>query len=394
MVAGDQLNNKLDKLYLSKAWVDARLIEFGLVESETGGDDIEEPKAKTKDAPSILVLKKQEKLTDDEGNVYDIEIRGERHPDKIFFKVKDVSMMIESKHLSRNILKDASGYARGEDYVKLRVVDDDGPHDHNRPKSGGSKCKLFFTYAGFLRSISNAKNKNTTKFRKWVTNVVFTAHLGTKSQKQGLAAKLIGVDRQTVRAVLSKSTTEQSCIYLIYLGKAKDLTTTFKIKDYEPNESIYKFGRAISLSKRMDQHAAKYNQLGCNVELVTYAPIDPTYNNDAENDIKEYFTNNNHRVINKEYIELVSLDNTKNKYKEISVRYMGKYTELNNKIKVIEQKCRADIAEANNEANQKVSEANNKLLKQKLRYNKKLRLLELKLAKYAPIFFVCYSSYT
>jgi len=379
LVPGKNISNKVDKLYLSKAWVDTKLVELGLVDIEADQEITKH--AGTQIAPDILELKDKEKITDDEGNTYEIEIRGERHPDKIYFKVKDVSILIDSKNLCKNILNENGSYIRDEDYVCFKVNKNE--YDENSfQKSPSYKRTLFFSYLGFLKCMFISKNKNTSKFKKWVTNVVFTAHLGTKPQKQELAAKLIGTSRETVREVFSKSTTNQSCIYLIYLGKACDLTKTFKITDYEPDELIYKFGRTINLSKRMDQHYAKYSKLGCVVELVKFANIDPIYNVDAENDIKEYFTDENVKVNNKKYVELVklnksSLELTVKKYEEISNKYMGHYTELNNQIKVMKescnamkQKCRADIAEKDNELLKLKSKYS--LLKQKLKYKLKL----------------------
>jgi len=321
-------SNKIDKLMLSCAWVNAKLgINESIDEKVT-----DEPKADAKVndakdtknyAPDILDLKDHEKLADDEGNVYEIEVRGERDLDKVYFSIKDLSMVLGIKGLTNNVSTVKRGYIEDEDYVKFYIKDEPRYEAHGN-KTSGNKKRLFFTYTGFLKCIYSSKSASAKKFAKWAANVVFTAHLGTKPQKQDLVAKLIGVDKKTVREVFSKSVTSQPCIYLIYLGKAKDLADTFKIKDHKPNESIYKFGRSINLTKRMDQHHAKYSKLGCKVELVLFAYIDPIYNNDAENDIKEYFMDAGFKIDNKKYVELVKLDRqslalTKSSYEKISI---------------------------------------------------------------------------
>ena len=362
LVESEGTSTKSDKLYLTKKWVDDKLVELGLVINDSIINNKEY-------APDILELKDCEKLTDDDGNIYDIEVRGERHPDKVYFKVKDISARLNMQNLAKTLKHADTNYVEGEHYVKF-CFNDETNFIH---QSG----ELFLTCGGFMKVIYSSSNNKCDKFRKWATDVIFAAHLGTKPQKQELAAKLIGTDRKTVREVFSKSATSQSCIYLIYLGKAKDLATTFKIKDYEPNESIYKFGRSIDLAKRMDQHHAKYAKLGCKVELVKFAHIDPIYNNDAENDIKEYFASEGFIIKNKKYVELVKLSSVdlklvKSKYEKISNEYMGHYTELNNKIKLMEKTCesidekrRADVAEIEN-----------KLLKQELKYKKKIKALK------------------
>ena len=318
LIPGRRISNKLDKLYLSKEWVDSKLVELGLVENRPM------EKAVTDQAPDILELRDSEKITDDEGNVYDIEVRGERHPEKIFFKVKDISSKLNIPNLGKTLKHPDTNYKEGRHYVKL--YNNDGINFIRR------RYTLFVTYKGFIKVLNSTSNNKCDKFLDWATEVVFTAHLGTKPQKQALAGKLLGVDRQTVRAVFNKSTTEQSCIYLIYLGKASELRVPFEIgADFDDNSGVYKYGRAISLSKRLDQHQAHYGKLlGRDVKLTKYAPIDPIYNVEAENDIKAFFIENECKLDNKKHVELVILDKlglnlAKAKYKEISDEYMGHY---------------------------------------------------------------------
>ena len=52
-----------------------------------------------RDAPPILELREEEKFTDDDGNVYEVEVRGERHEDKIRFKGKDVERVFQMENL-------------------------------------------------------------------------------------------------------------------------------------------------------------------------------------------------------------------------------------------------------------------------------------------------------
>jgi len=365
LVAGENKSNKVDKLYLTKEWVYTKLVELGLISNENICNPINETVEPNIEVNvevnvdeddgnlEILELEDHEKLADDEGNIYDIEVRGERHPDKIYFKVKDISVQLGIENLRRSITHKNSNYDEGRHYIRFYTYkNDEGRKIMTLKKKDRRKNILFLTYRGFMKLIHSASGRKCDKFLDWVTNVVYAAHLGTKSQRNDLASKVLGVDRKTLREVLSKSTTNQSCIYLIYLGKAKDLAKKFKIKGYEPNESIYKFGRSVDLTKRVDQHHAKYNKLGCEVKLAHFEPIDPIYNVNAENDIKEYFMSGGYKIDNAKYVELVKLnkDNlsiAKHKYKEISDRYMGKYTQLNNRIKIMEETCRADIAELN-----------------------------------------------
>ena len=79
---------------------------------------IETPEAanpgEPRDAPPILELTDEEKFTDDDGNVYEVEVRGERHEDKIRFKGKDVARMFEMENLLDGV-QNERGYNKNED---------------------------------------------------------------------------------------------------------------------------------------------------------------------------------------------------------------------------------------------------------------------------------------
>lgn len=72
-----------------------------------------------KDRPCpILELDEHERFVDD-GVVYNIEIRGERAPDKILFKAEDIAGMFGMERLSTVLVIDV-GYIEHEHYVELR----------------------------------------------------------------------------------------------------------------------------------------------------------------------------------------------------------------------------------------------------------------------------------
>ena len=301
-------------------------------------------------------------VTEKEISNHRVGIYGGQEFDTCWFNVKELSDVYNVD--LESVIKSDSLYIKGDDYDTFKVVDSD--------------IGLFINYFGMMKIVFG--EGICKSFYDCMVKVVFATHLGTKAQKQALAGQLLGVDRQTVRAVFNKSTTEQSCIYLIYLGKASELAPYLGIKATEGD--VYKYGRAISLSKRLDQHQAHYGKLtGCDMKLTKYAPIDPIYNVDAENDIKDFFIENEYKLDNKKYVELVILDKpglkmAKAKYREISDKYMGHYSELNNKIKVLEEKCRADVAVIEAQKNNILAQKNaleSELLRQKLKYKKKLK---------------------
>ena len=56
------------------------------------------------EAPDILELDNNEKFKDDEENILEIEVRGERKYDKIYFKVKDVMKEFNMENLYKIII--------------------------------------------------------------------------------------------------------------------------------------------------------------------------------------------------------------------------------------------------------------------------------------------------
>lgn len=78
-------------------------------------DNIEE-------APNLIVLDKSEKFRDNDGNVYDIEVRGKRNVDKCFFRLEDVSDCFGIKSLKYNVTdKRKNGYKENIHYKIFKV---------------------------------------------------------------------------------------------------------------------------------------------------------------------------------------------------------------------------------------------------------------------------------
>jgi len=218
--------------------------------------------------PPILELKNHELIKDDDGNVLDLGMVGERDINKCYFRV----------NVSR------SGNSRNQ------------------------KLKIYLTYSGFMKMIHVSRSSKVNKFMDWANKIIYTAHIGTKSQKRNQASKMLGVNQSTIKQALDKSARCISCVYLMSLGMVSELRSIFDISDeYNDNNIVYTFGRTKDLVSRMAQHTSKYGKLGREVGLVNYADIDPIYNVDAENDIKRFFTDNNYRLLNKKYVELVVL---------------------------------------------------------------------------------------
>jgi len=157
LTPGIRVSNKLDKLYSSKSWVDRILINLGLIECDIDEDNHDETsdEPKVNYAPDVLELKDQEKITDDEGNIYDIEVRGERHPDKVYFKVKDISNQLNIPGLRKTLINPSTNYEEGKHYVKFDCIIDNRcqKSGHLLLQKSSNMHRLFLTYHGFIKVI-------------------------------------------------------------------------------------------------------------------------------------------------------------------------------------------------------------------------------------------------
>jgi len=360
------ISRKYDKLFLRRNWVKSKVV----IKKDNAEINTQEVLIQK------ICLDQEEKLCDSEGNIVEIEVRGERNPDKVYFKVSDVADGFGIKSLNVTITG-ASNYLRGEDYVCLTrsKYDNDtlvlSNHLLDEDEHEARRKDLYLTYSGLLRVLYSSRNANTRKFLRWVTNVVYTAHMGTKSQKEKQAASLIGVSKDTIKDVFSRCAVQMSCIYLIYLGTTKELRQVLNIGDeYDDKQKVYKFGRTDNLSRRMNEHSKKYGDIGCKVELVRFSPIDPSYTADAESDIKSFFSGLGFNLDNTSHVEITIFgDNHKkvvnNQYEIISDRYMGKYKDIKHHLDIIITQHESKISNVKSEFQGKLIESQDELIKTK-----------------------------
>jgi len=89
------------------------LIKTGFIDNLLAEPEKRNPDG-PRDAPPILELREEEKFTDDAGNVYEVEVRGERHEDKIRFKGKDVERVFQMENLRQDVQLKHTEYIEDE----------------------------------------------------------------------------------------------------------------------------------------------------------------------------------------------------------------------------------------------------------------------------------------
>lgn len=347
-------------------------------------------------APNILELEDHEKFRDKDGNICEIETRGERHRKHIYFKVIDITKVFDMPYLNKIICRER-GYERGEDYEMYYVRD---PSVNDGPPSF-KKC-LFLTYDGLIRVliVSRNQNENRKLFQDWAFNTLFTVQLGTKLEKQKLGTKLLNITIKEFEAVFSKSTSDISAIYLFKLGIAKDLRETFHIDPSIPDEyDVFKFGHTQHFNKRFKEHQTTYGKMsGVSLELIHFHIIDPKYSSNAETDVSDMFKYLGYKLNVPDFNELVAYENTKEtkkyitkQYKNIGDSYIGntaglqkeieklkeEIKEINHKYELQQEKYEKELQRVNNEKELQQEKYENQL-KDKDLYCKDQEIMYLK----------------
>lgn len=271
---------KKAQLLLSASWVDTY---FFRKERGTNMGDVKEiAEPEIKEAPEILFLEEDEKFRDAEG-VVEIETRGERNRNKIFFKVKDVMTVFDMPSLYNSLISTNTTYEENTHYQYFihGVL-------HNM-QNDTIKKELYLTYKGLLKVLFSSRTGNAEKFQDWAEDKLFTIQMGTKEEKIEVATAILKITPKTFKSVFSKYAKKLPCIYLIKLGTVSQLRETFQIDASVPNEKcVYKYGFTDDLRRRIGEHESSYGKMpGVKIELTSFQMIDPQYTSKAEAEIRE-----------------------------------------------------------------------------------------------------------
>jgi len=334
---------KKAQLLISKEWVDKHIFKMEenivvtpMVNQETSNT------TEIVEAPALLFLDDKDKFRDADGNSIEIETRGTRDRNNIYFKLSHVSRGFGMENLNRRIVDTESGYEENIHYKKF----------FNRagflnPESPTIKKCLYLTYKGLLRVLFVSRNKHVERFQDWAEECLFTIQMGQSDEKIKLGTNILGITEKTYRAIFSKHANKLPCIYLFSLGTVESLRETFEINSSFPNDSIvYKYGFTDDLGRRMGEHESKYGKLP-NVKIVlsSFHMIDPIYTCNAEGDIREECNAYEINLKTEGFKELIILNKkqfehlTKN-YGRIGRDYAGHSIELQEQIARLKDELR------------------------------------------------------
>lgn len=144
---------KFDKVFFDKTFIKT-IPELNNSTNITDDKGIEQ-------APDIIILNDNEKFKDHEGNILELETRGERTFNKIYFKVKDVAKEFEIDNPKYTILNKRNNYEETRDYKFFNCSKPNTRTDTKSKYKTVIKKELFITYIGLLRILFNVRDSRT-----------------------------------------------------------------------------------------------------------------------------------------------------------------------------------------------------------------------------------------
>ena len=356
-IASSQYRNAI--LLLSKKWVDKNFFKIDTLETNSEElEDVEESDydntEEIEEVPAILDFEDSERFKDCDGNIFEIETRGERNKNKIYFKVKDVMKVFDISNLNQIIVN--SGQYKLDTHYKIFVIHirqinsfiDIDRHKSLHNKSSKNrifKKEQFLTYKGLLKVIFTFNSNKIEAFQDWIEERLFSLQLGSVEEKIELGTSILGITSQTYKDVFETYTSKFPCIYLLSLGKTEKIKNVFNITgNIEDDTIIYKYGFAGNLDKTLEKHSLNYGNMGIiNLNLIIFYYIDPKFVNEAEGKIRDFCSVFENKLTIEGECDLMGLNGTelsfvKDYYSFIGVRYAGLSVELQTEIRRLDLK--------------------------------------------------------
>jgi len=357
LVVCDNMKYSRAKILLKKDFCESNIINPPAPKKKVFKTTIEQEVEEEEEeliAPEILDLEEEECFKDSEGNILQIEVRGERDRKKIFFKMADISKEFNAPNL-RIVLLNKEKFQKNIHYknftCNLGVT-------KGYTKTASKKSFIFLTYKGLLRFLFVSRNPCAEAFQDWAEEKLFTMQMGKQEQKEELAAEVLNVNIRDLRAIFRKHANNLPCIYLIKLGKVSDIRRTFKIPDsYSDDCILYKYGFTEDLQTRLGQHSRKFDKLDdVQIDLQFFHFIDPKFTSKAENKLKnlfEAFEKGFSYSTEKEFIILNNkeMKHAKSMFKMIGEKYAGISEELQKKIDELKSAHKLEMVEMENRHN-------------------------------------------
>lgn len=335
--------------------------------------------------PEMVYLEDHEMFHNDNGDTMDIEVRGEKTQDGIFFNAYDVGKAFDYPRINVVVTDERSDHVYEKDYkyFYLNIRNSDG-----QAEEGGQVKKkvLYLTYMGVLKVLFSARGNKAERFQKWASKILFTMHLGSQDDKDKLAAKALNVDVSTVTQLFRKSVRAIPCVYLFEVGTVGNMRQHFNLNNFpDDNDKVYKYGRTEDIGRRNNEHNKTYGKLNGNtLGLTMFSYIDEKFVSKAETKLKHYFNNTNTHVEDDKHNELVVIAKDKfsyikELYNEIYMVCSGNNQELIQQIQKMESDHQNEIMKKDHHIEVMKLQYSNDLKDAELKYMQQLLNITIKI---------------
>jgi prophage antirepressor-like protein len=284
--------------------------------------------------PELLHLDDEEMFKNEDDIPMEIETRGVKTQEGIFFKASDIGKAFDYDNVSLTVLNVGGNYKYETDFKYFKSLDDPAI-SHDAINYCVVRKELYLTYDGVLKLLFCSRGNKAIPFRKWASKVLFTLHLGSQENKDVLAAEALNVDVSVVTQLFRKSCRAIPCVYLFEVGTVGEMRPHFNLDGFEnDHEKVYKYGRTDDMARRAGEHQKTYGRLkGNTFGLSVFSYIDEKHASKAETKLKHYFDNMNVNVVDQRYNELVVMDKKKlltmkELYNDIYIHFSGNNKDL------------------------------------------------------------------
>nr|QOI90516.1 hypothetical protein HWQ62_00381 [Pyramimonas orientalis virus] len=295
-----------------------------------------------KDIPEMVYLEDHEMFQNENGDTMDIEVRGEKTQDGIYFNAHDVGKAFDYPRVNIVVTDERSDHEYEKDYkyFYLNIRNSDG-----QAEEGGQVKKkvLYLTYMGVLKVLFGARGNKAERFQKWATRILFTMQMGNQKEKDKLAAEALNVDISLVTDVLRKSVRTIPCVYLFKIGTVGKMRQHFNLDKFQDdNAVVYKYGMTCDMVRRTKEHNKKYGKLKDNTfDLKLFSYVDNLYKSEAETSIRQMFEGLGLCVDDLKHNELIVFNESKSEtitklYQNIYIQYSGSNSELIKQVQTLQ----------------------------------------------------------
>lgn len=334
--------------------------------------------------PEQIELDDDACFQDEDGNVLAIDVRGERNHDEILFSGVDIGIAFDMFNLVKTIRNKTSRYEENLHFRKFVSP------------TAKSRTVTYLTYRGLMRVIFASYHGPIKSLEEKMSSMAFVSQFGTPTERQELAAQLVGVPPEVIKQVCRATSDKISCVYLYRIATVGEMREVMEIVGCDDSELVCKWGYTNSLQRRTSDHVGTYGKIaGANLTLLHWVGVDNRYTGQAEKDVRAMFAEMGCLFTYASYRELAIVSSSELKdaklgYGRIGKEYSSKVDEMATKhasdyqehrVTIVEKDARISALEhqvATAEKDAKISVLERQV--SKLQYQARIRELEQQLA--------------